>query len=161
MRRTPYDASDCSSLCTATLASILELTRAHQAELAAAPSLVASIRTNLGSIRTGLEALQGAAQSDGDREMLEGLQRQHRRLVDLVQGLGYQVETPAASPAVPEDVMCASALSISLIEQHRRGRGRRRADDGTGGAVGASSAVRARGHAPDGRRGGCGAAGGG
>ena len=99
-----------SSLCTATLASILELTRAHQAELTAAPSLVASIRANLGSIRTGLDALQGAAQSDGDREMLEGLQRQHRRLVDLVQGLGYQVETPAASPAVPEDVMYDNAL---------------------------------------------------
>ncbi|GAA95921.1 uncharacterized protein L969DRAFT_57322 [Mixia osmundae IAM 14324] len=80
-----------SNLSTTTLTKILELTRTRQLGLEPSPSLAKTIAKNLSSLHHSIGLLE--RQSAGSTEpVLEGLQKQYARLVELVQGLGVQLE---------------------------------------------------------------------
>lgn len=85
-----------SSLSTTTLSQILELTRSQSLSLPS-PSLRTSIQNNIATLSKGLRVLeldynQNVDADETEEEMLESLRGQWMRLVDLVEGLGVEVE---------------------------------------------------------------------
>lgn len=83
-----------SSLSTKTLSQILELTRSQSLNLPS-PSLRSSIQNNIATLSKGLRVLEleySDEDGEGEEEMLEGLRAQWNRLVELVEGLGVEVE---------------------------------------------------------------------
>lgn len=82
-----------SSLSTTTLSQILELTRSQSLSLPS-PSLRNSIQNNIATLSKGIRVLEldHSETGEGEEEVLEGLRGQWNRLVELVEGLGVEVE---------------------------------------------------------------------
>lgn len=114
-----------SSLSTATLTRILELTRARQLIDAPPPpaSLSTRITNDLGSLHAGITALEADpsrrrvpteprdADAEAKEEMLSGLKGQYGRLVGLARDLGLEARDIAEEEATEESDLPAARLT--------------------------------------------------